>query len=267
MATVVGLFDNSAQAQTAVEQLRANGVPSNDIGVAMRSGDAANTVTTTTDTTVAKDTGSGIVTGAVGGGVLGGLAGLLVGIGAIAIPGLGALVVAGPVATTLIGAGVGAAAGGLVGALTEAGVPEEEARVYETGVKQGGVLVTARVPSGMEQQARDILNANGARDIRNSALNVNTTNATYTNADYAARNPNHEIAGEATGGVAGAATGAAIGSVAGPVGTVAGGVIGAVAGGAAGKGVADAADETKAENDANVYHKETDTTYRTDTEA
>jgi hypothetical protein len=262
MATVVGLFDNSDQAQRAVEQLRANGVSPNDIGVAMRQGDAA-TTTTTTETDVTRDAGSGIVTGAVGGGVLGGLAGLLVGIGAIAIPGLGALVVAGPVATTLIGAGVGAAAGGLVGALMDAGVPEEEARVYETGVRQGGVLVTARVAAGMEQLALDVMNSNGARDIRNdpNLTNANVTNTTYN--ETAVHNRGHEVAGEATGGVAGAATGAAIGSVAGPVGTVAGGVIGATAGGAAGKGVADAADEDRAENA--TYQPEADTTYRTDT--
>src|SRR5690348_14229628 len=107
MATVVGLFDNTAQAQTAVEQLRSFGVATNNISVAMQSGQAA-----TTETVTDVDTGgSGVVTGAVGGGVLGGLAGLLVGIGAIAIPGIGPLAVGGPLATTLIGAGVGAAAG------------------------------------------------------------------------------------------------------------------------------------------------------------
>jgi hypothetical protein len=207
----------------------------------MRSADAVDTVSTTgKETTVTKDTAGGIVTGAVGGGVLGGLAGLLVGIGAIAIPGLGALVVAGPVATTLIGAGVGAAAGGLVGALVEAGVPEEEARVYETGVKQGGVLVTARVPAGMEQMALDIMNAKGARDIRNDERIVNT-NVNYANADYnrTGTERRHEVEGEAAGGVAG-------------------------------NGVADAADDTgdeDAAHDANIYHTDTDTTYRTDTEA
>ena len=175
MATVVGLFETTAQAQAAVEQLRSSGIAPGDISVAMQSGQAgaAETVTTT-DTTGG---GGGVVTGAVGGGVLGGLAGLLVGIGAIAIPGIGPLAVGGPLATTLIGAGVGAAAGGLVGALVDVGVPEEEARLYETGVRRGGVLVTARVPNGQEQAALNILNNNGARDIRNDASTLyNDTN-------------------------------------------------------------------------------------------
>src|SRR5688500_5244328 len=111
MATVEGLFDSTAQAQAAVEQLRSSGVNASDIGVAMRS--AAGT----TETEVVTDVdagGGGAVTGAVGGGVLGGLAGLLVGIGALAIPGVGPVVAAGPLATTLVGAGIGAATGGLI---------------------------------------------------------------------------------------------------------------------------------------------------------
>src|SRR6478609_8415847 len=166
MATVVGLFENTTQAQSAVEQLRASGISPSDISVAMQTGEATTTQTVATDTGTG---GGGVVTGAVGGGVLGGLAGLLVGIGAIAIPGVGPLAVGGPLATTLIGAGIGAAAGGLVGALVDAGVPEEEAHMYEAGVKRGGVLVTARVPDGQEQAALNILNTNGAGNIRNDA--------------------------------------------------------------------------------------------------
>src|SRR3954452_22219611 len=103
MATVVGLFDTSAEAQSAIQQLRASGIPSENISLAMQDKNQA--------TAVAEDTGvgTGVATGAVGGGILGGLAGLLVGIGALAIPGIGPIIAAGPLAATLLGAGIGAA--------------------------------------------------------------------------------------------------------------------------------------------------------------
>src|SRR3954465_4951437 len=157
MATVVGLYDNRDQAQTAIEQLRAMGIDTNKISVVMKSKEETQDF--------AEDTGvaGGAVTGAVGGGVLGGLAGLLVGIGALAIPGIGPIVAGGWLASTLIGAGVGAAAGGLGGALVDAGIPEEEARMYHTGVERGGVLVTTQVPDQQDGWARTVMSQNGAR--------------------------------------------------------------------------------------------------------
>ncbi|MEO5953179.1 MAG: general stress protein, partial [Chloroflexia bacterium] len=233
MGTVVGLFDNTTQAQTAVQQLRNSGINSNDIGVAMRS-------TNTTGTTeVVQEGMGGAATGAMTGGALGGLAGLLVGIGAIAIPGIGPVVAAGPLgtalATTLVGAGIGAAAGGIIGALVDAGVPEEEARLYSTGVERGGVLVTAKVPAGQEQAALQILNSNGARDVNNDAANYNDPNWSYGKAD------DKGVGAEAAGGLGGAAAGALIGTaIAGPLGTG----IGAVIGGAAGAGAGAMAEDT-----------------------
>jgi len=172
MATVVGLFDSPDRAQAAIEELRSGGISAANIGVAARSREG--TEAAAGDTGVA----TSAATGAVGGGVLGGLAGLLVGVGALAIPGIGPIVAAGPLATTLAGAGVGAAAGGLVGALVDAGIPEEEARMYQTGVERGGILVTAQVPEGQETWARDILNRNGARDVRADYANF------YANRDF-----------------------------------------------------------------------------------
>ena len=162
MATVVGLFDNTAQAQRAVEQLRSSGINANDIGVAMRSGAESTQVATDTDT---GGGGGGAVTGAVGGGVLGGLAGLLVGIGALAIPGVGPIIAAGPLAAALGGAALGAAGGGLVGALTGAGVPEEEAKWYDERVRGGGFLVTVNA-RGRYAEAQMILHEHGARDFQ-----------------------------------------------------------------------------------------------------
>lgn len=232
MATVVGLFENTAQAQTAVEQLRSSGIDANNISVAMRSTETADTTTEVTTT----DGGGagGAVTGAVGGGLLGGLAGLLVGVGAIAIPGIG-LTAGGPLAAALVGAGIGAAAGGLVGALVDAGVPEEEATLYETGVQRGGVLVTARVPDGQDDMARNVLNSNGARDIRNDSSMYNDPDYRYgsTSGSMSGGHDSGGVAGEAVGGAGGAVAGGVIGAaVGGPVGAVVGAGIGAAGGGA-----------------------------------
>src|SRR5947209_4285432 len=160
MATVVGLFDNRDNAQAAIEQLRNGGIESNKIGVAMRSREETQEVTA--DTGVA----GGAATGAIGGGALGAIAGLLVGMSTLAIPGIGPIVAGGWLASTLIGAGVGAAAGGLVGALVDVGIPEEEARMYQTGVERGGVRVTAQVAEEQATWARDVMNKKGARDVR-----------------------------------------------------------------------------------------------------
>src|SRR5437868_894411 len=173
MATIVGLFDHQDRAQGAIEELRSGGIPSDNISIVMRSPEETNAVAT--ESGVA----GGAVTGAIGGGVLGGLAGLLVGIGLLVIPGIGPVVAGGWLATTLVGAGIGAATGGLVGALVEAGVPEEEARRYESGVERGGVLVAVRAPEGREDYVRTILSNNGARDVNSDYANF------YGNPDFA----------------------------------------------------------------------------------
>src|SRR4051794_21707377 len=160
MATVVGLFDTRDRAQAAIEQLRAGGIDPNKVSVAMQSHEETQTLAA--DTGV----GGGAATGAIGGGVLGGLAGLLVGIGALAIPGIGPIIAAGPLAATLMGAGIGAATGGLIGALVGAGVPEEDARLYNAGLERGGVLVTVRASDAQEAQVRSILANAGMRDVR-----------------------------------------------------------------------------------------------------
>ena len=109
----------------------------------------------------------GAATGAVTGGVLGGIAGWLVGIGALAIPGIGPVVAAGALATTLGGAAIGAVAGGLIGALVGAGIPEEDARGYETHVREGRILITAQASSGQQAQAaRAAFDRHGGTDVR-----------------------------------------------------------------------------------------------------
>src|SRR4030095_14845167 len=108
----------------------------------------------------------GATTGAATGGALGGTLGLLVGLGALAIPGLGPFIAAGPLMAALAGLGVGGAVGGLVGALVGMGIPEYEAKRYDGRVRQGGILVSVHCdsPEGIAR-AKDILKQTGAEDV------------------------------------------------------------------------------------------------------
>ena len=108
----------------------------------------------------------GTTTGASVGGTLGGTLGLLAGIGAIAIPGVGPLIAAGPIMATLAGVGVGGAVGGMVGALVGMGIPEYEAKRYEGRVKEGGILVSVHCDSSEEvSRAKDLLKRAGGEDV------------------------------------------------------------------------------------------------------
>ena len=158
-STVVGVFDDRDDAQRAIEALKDLGFGGDDIGVTMR--DKGDTKEMAEDT--GAHAGAGAATGALAGGALGGVAGWLVGIGALAIPGIGPIVAAGPLAAALTGAAVGAAGGGLLGALTGMGVPEEEAHWYEGEVGRGGVLVTVRADGRLEE-ARRVMRQHGARE-------------------------------------------------------------------------------------------------------
>src|SRR4051794_7371190 len=155
--TVVGLFDHQTEAEAAITALKAAGFPERDIGVAMRDRSSQGELAEGTGTQAAE----GAASGAVGGGVLGGVIGLLGGLGALAIPGLGPIFAAGWLGSTLAGAGIGAAAGGIIGGLVGLGVPEDEARHFEEGVKEGRVLVTVKAED-RAAEAADILTRHGA---------------------------------------------------------------------------------------------------------
>jgi heat induced stress protein YflT len=228
--TVAGLFAEREDAERAINELKDAGFGGDQIGVAMRDRTAQGELAEDTGTKAAE----GATTGALGGGVLGGLVGFLVGVGALAIPGIGPVVAGGMLATAfglgggtaVAGAGIGAAAGGIAGALVGMGIPDAEAKHFETGFRAGGVLVTVRAQS-RAMDALAILERNGA-----------DTGPGSVGARPAGAGPG---AGTAGGALGGAAAGAAAGTaVAGPVGTVVGGAAGGIAGAAAG---ADAADE------------------------
>ncbi|RHW41494.1 hypothetical protein D1B31_07160 [Neobacillus notoginsengisoli] len=134
---IVGVYDNGDEAVRAIEDLKAQGYDRDAISVVARDRDDIDEIHEETDTKAEE----GLATGAATGGVLGGLAGFLAGVGALAIPGVGPILAAGPIAATLTGAAVGAGAGGLAGALIGMGIPEDEANRYESDVKAGKILV------------------------------------------------------------------------------------------------------------------------------
>jgi hypothetical protein len=161
--TVVALFDDMSTAEKAVQELEHLGFSRDHISLmaANRGGDDGGAA--------AGSAADGAVAGAGIGAVLGGLAGLLVGIGALAIPGIGPIIAAGPLAAALGGAGIGAVAGGVIGALVDAGVPEEQAQYYAEGIRRGGTLVTVNASEGMADRATNILNRYGPVDINQRA--------------------------------------------------------------------------------------------------
>ena len=169
---VVGVFDDRAQAEQAVEQLRRAGFRDDDIGFATRGEEG--TDRSGLDTGTENETGSHAATGAVAGGVLGGLAGAAA---ALLIPGIGPVVAGGILAATLGGAAIGAAAGGLIGALTGMGVPEDEARYYDQQVQEGRTIVTVKA-GDRYQEARDILRRYGASDYGASGYSESGTMTT-----------------------------------------------------------------------------------------
>jgi hypothetical protein len=245
-STIAGLFHDRTSAERAINELKDAGFAASDVGVAMRDRTEQGQLVEDTGTNVA----GGAATGAVGGGLLGGIVGFLVGIGALAIPGIGPVLAGGALATAfgvaggtaVAGAGIGAAAGGLVGALVGMGIPEDEAKHFETGFREGGVLVTVNARE-RAMEALGILERNGA-DTGPDSVGSASRSTAATEGMTGTTRPGHSGAGEVAGGaLAGGAAGAVAGTaVGGPVGTVVGGVGGAVAGGAAGKAVHEARD-------------------------
>lgn len=160
-----GIFATQASAEAAVDRLTAAGFSNQDVSVLMSDKGSSKSFATEKNTKAPE----GATTGVGVGGAVGGTLGLLAGIGALAIPGVGPLIAAGPIMAGLAGLGVGGAVGGLVGSLIGLGIPEYEAKRYEGRVKDGGVLLSVHCDSSEEiARAKDILKAAGAEDIASS---------------------------------------------------------------------------------------------------
>jgi len=163
---VFGIYPGVDDAERAVDTLVRERFANNDISVLLPDNQSSKAFAHEKNTKAPE----GTATGAATGGTIGGALGLLAGIGALAIPGVGPLIAAGPIMATLAGVGVGGAVGGLVGALVGMGIPEYEAKRYEGRVKDGGVLLSVHCATSDDiTRAKELLKRTGADDISSAS--------------------------------------------------------------------------------------------------
>jgi len=172
---IFGLIKNETQARAAVSALESAGFIATDISILSsrayfdingveQTGFAKTREVGLTNTTKAPE---GATTGVATGGVLGGVAGWLAGIGALAVPGAGPFIAAGPILAALSGAAIGATAGGLTGALIGYGIPEYEAKLYAGKLESGHILIGVHAINADEADAaKKALASAGAEDIK-----------------------------------------------------------------------------------------------------
>ena len=159
--SVFGIATTQGQAERIVQQLQAQGFAASEISVLM-----PDTAARVTLATLKRRRHRRAHARAATGGATGGIIGLLAGIGALAIPGVGPFIAAGPIMATLSGAAVGAATGGVVGGLIGLGIPEIEAKRYEEKLKKGNYLIAVHTDESEDvDRAKDIFKTAGAEDI------------------------------------------------------------------------------------------------------
>src|SRR5579872_378462 len=162
---VYGIYRDEEQVTVAIDKMLETGFRNEDISVLLPDNVG------TKDFAHEKHTKApeGTATGVTAGGAIGGTIGLLAGVGALAIPGLGPFIAAGPIMAALAGLGVGGTVGGVIGALVGLGIPEYEAKRYEGRIKDGGVLMSVHCDnSDWSGKAKDLMKATGAEDISSS---------------------------------------------------------------------------------------------------
>jgi hypothetical protein len=163
---VFGIFDTRSALENTVTSLKAGGFKNTDISVLMPTPESTKNFAHEKATKAPE----GATVGATSGLAIGGVLGWLAGIGALAIPGIGPFVAAGPIVAAIAGAGIGGAVGGITGALVGLGIPEYEAKRYEALVKEGGMLLSVHVDdSAFQKRAKEILKSGGAKDIATSS--------------------------------------------------------------------------------------------------
>jgi len=172
-----GIFKSRAHAENCVDSLLNAGYRNDDISLLAPDQETTRELATEKNTKAPE----AAATGATAGGAVGGTLGLLAGIGALAIPGVGPFIAAGPIVGALAGLGAGAATGGLIGALIGLGMPEYEAKRYEGRVKDGGILISVHCDnSEWVGKAKDILERSGAEDISSAGEKSASTHGVDT---------------------------------------------------------------------------------------
>src|SRR5256886_7357026 len=161
-----GIYRDRASVEGAVDALRQEGFRNTDISVLFPENQGTKDFAHKKSTKAPEGTATGATSGAVVGGTLGWLAG----IGALAIPGLGPFIAAGPIVAALAGAGAGGVVGGITGALVGMGIPEYEAKRYEGRIKEGGILLSVHCDdSRWTKRAKQILEETGAEDVSSTS--------------------------------------------------------------------------------------------------
>jgi uncharacterized membrane protein len=155
--TVLGVFENTSQAERAVDDLQRQGFNRKEISIVAKESKVGRGDRSRGDMEAGQDISGGITTG----GAIGGVAGLLAGVGALAIPGLGPIVAAGPIAAALSGAVTGGIAGGLI----DWGIPEDVGQRFEQRVREGKILAVVRTDDNKINEAADIFRRHGAREV------------------------------------------------------------------------------------------------------
>ena len=169
---VFGIFKSVAAADAATDAFVRSGFATSDISALLPENLGPKQIGTEKATKAPE----GATAGASAGAVLGGTLGLLAGIGALAIPGLGPLIAAGPIMAALAGLGVGGAVGGFTGALVGMGIPEYEAKRYEGRIKEGGILLSVHCDTSEEiKRAKEVMKSSGAEDISSTSESAATT--------------------------------------------------------------------------------------------
>ncbi len=159
---VFGIYTTAFEAERAVDHLLSAGFGHAAISVLLPDDESTRAFAHEKHTKAPE----GTATGATAGGLVGGTLGLLAGLGALAIPGVGPLIAAGPLVAALAGLGVGGTLGGMVGALVGLGIPEYEAKRYEGRVRDGGILLSVHCDNAPEiDAAKEALRATGGQDI------------------------------------------------------------------------------------------------------
>jgi hypothetical protein len=184
---VFGIYLTRSEVETATDLLSRSGFPLSDISILLPESRGAQNVGIEKATKAPE----GAAAGAGSGAVLGGTLGLLAGIGALAIPGIGPLIAAGPIMSALAGMGVGGAAGGVTGALIGMGIPEYEAKRYEGRVAQGGILLSVQCDTSEEiERAREIMDRSGAENISTTGNATRSSQSTDSKSRRAASGGN-----------------------------------------------------------------------------